>query len=214
MLWPQLCSFLCIFSGDHQQEKTVYKGVYSDWSIEQEDVREVIAYRAGLNVAALGESHLRANVQLGHVQCKLTYSVCWLQPCWWRQAYVSHLQALYQMSGKMQWLQLVSLAWVSHCTWCICTLPQSSASCRWVPGDSILRHALILQPLCCDPTPTPYHGMQGLYGVGAAGALGLALSQVTAPLMQNTVTAFCLPLTLLGWALTTAGWAGGATVCC
>ena len=35
-------------------EKPVYKGVYGDWSIEPEDVREVVAYRAGLNVAALG----------------------------------------------------------------------------------------------------------------------------------------------------------------
>ena len=42
-------------SGGQQQAKPVYKGIYSDWSVEEEDVREVIAYRAGLNVAALGE---------------------------------------------------------------------------------------------------------------------------------------------------------------
>lgn len=41
--------------GGQQQEKAIYKGIYSDWSVEEEDVREVIAYRAGLNVAALGE---------------------------------------------------------------------------------------------------------------------------------------------------------------
>lgn len=32
----------------------MYKGMYGDWSVEDEDVREVVAYRAGLNVAALG----------------------------------------------------------------------------------------------------------------------------------------------------------------
>ena len=45
----------CATLGGQQQEKAVYKGVYSDWSVEEEDVREVIAYRAGLNVAALGK---------------------------------------------------------------------------------------------------------------------------------------------------------------
>lgn len=46
-------------SGGQQQQKPIYKGIYSDWSVEDEDVREVIAYRAGLNVAALGESRLK-----------------------------------------------------------------------------------------------------------------------------------------------------------
>ena len=35
-------------------EKPVYKGMYGDWSVEDDDVREVIAYKAGLNIAALG----------------------------------------------------------------------------------------------------------------------------------------------------------------
>lgn len=53
-------------SGGQQQEKAVYKGIYSDWSVEEEDVREVIAYRAGLNVAALGEPLYNTGLQLGH----------------------------------------------------------------------------------------------------------------------------------------------------
>lgn len=151
-------------------------------------MREVIAYRAGLNVAALGESHLHRGMQLTQVLCKLTSGVTALQPCWSRPAYASHLQTLSQTSGRMQWLQLVLLAWVLHCTWCICMSPQSSASCRWEPGDPILQHALTLQPLHLIRIQC----MQGLYGVGTVGALGLALSQVTLPCIADNVTAFCL----------------------
>ena len=42
-------------AGSPQQSKPVYKGIYSDWTVEEEDVREVVAYRAGLNIAAAGE---------------------------------------------------------------------------------------------------------------------------------------------------------------
>ncbi|DBA79229.1 TPA: hypothetical protein ACH3X1_009044 [Trebouxia sp. C0004] len=39
--------------GAQTQDKPVYRGIYSDWTVEDQDVREVIAYRVGLNVAAL-----------------------------------------------------------------------------------------------------------------------------------------------------------------
>ena len=47
---------LAVSAGPQQQSKPVYRGIYSDWTVEQEDVREVLAYRAGINVAAAGEA--------------------------------------------------------------------------------------------------------------------------------------------------------------
>ena len=49
-------------------EKPVYKGMYGDWTVEDDDVREVIAYRAGLNVAALGTG-LHSAVHVQFVLC-------------------------------------------------------------------------------------------------------------------------------------------------
>lgn len=48
--------YSALLAETQQQHRPVYKGIYSDWSVEEEDVREVVAYRAGLNVAALGEA--------------------------------------------------------------------------------------------------------------------------------------------------------------
>ncbi|KAL3150605.1 hypothetical protein ABBQ32_000412 [Trebouxia sp. C0010 RCD-2024] len=108
-------------AGGQQQGKTVYKGVYSDWSVEEEDVREVIAYRAGLNVAAL---------------------------------------ALLVETG-------------------ICLTSSNSVPDVWqnavvAAGVAGLGASLYLVHMYVTPIK---RFMQGLYGVGTVGALGLALSQ-------------------------------------
>ncbi len=122
-------------AGAQAQDKPVYKGIYSDWTLEDQDVREVIAYRAGLNVAALGESHKayhRVVCVLLHLQAAADIALRRMQLFLWRQPLYSRQQTLCQMSGKMQWLQLVLLVWVLHCISCTCTSPQSSDSCRSV----------------------------------------------------------------------------------
>ena len=77
--------------GGQQQEKAVYKGIYSDWSVEKEDVREVIAYRAGLNVAALGEPLLDTGLQLSHKGNTLTWSASLLCSFAGRDRYMPHI---------------------------------------------------------------------------------------------------------------------------
>ena len=39
----------------------VYQGRYGDWSVEEEDVREVLSYRACLNVSAAGKARCVLN---------------------------------------------------------------------------------------------------------------------------------------------------------
>lgn len=44
-------------TGSHAGSE-VYKGAFGDWSVDENDVKEVVGYRAGLSVAALGGSYI------------------------------------------------------------------------------------------------------------------------------------------------------------
>lgn len=68
---------------------------------------------------------------------------------------------------------------------------------------------------------TDPHDMQGLYGVGAAGALGLALTQVilpsyinsSFPMVSQSQQTVVASLHVLRWICLTAAWAGSAALC-
>ncbi|KAL0053252.1 hypothetical protein WJX82_003282 [Trebouxia sp. C0006] len=107
--------------GAQAQDKLVYKGIYSDWTVEDQDVREVIAYRAGLNVAALALL----------VETAIVLTSADSVPGIWQNAVVA-------------------------------------AGVAGLGGSLYLVHMYV--------TPIKRF-MQGLYGVGAAGAVGLALTQ-------------------------------------
>lgn len=137
-----------VTAGAQAQDKPVYRGIYSDWTVEDQDVREVIAYRAGLNVAALGESnelHNRVVRVLLQLQAAADVMLWRMQLFLWRQPLYSPQQIMCQTSGRMQWLQLVLPVWVPHCILCICTSPPLSASCRSV---CFVSHAVTCSPVC------------------------------------------------------------------
>ena len=53
---PQLQHLLLLNRGttDVSAGSEVYQGAFGEWSVEESDVKEVLGYRAGLSVAALG----------------------------------------------------------------------------------------------------------------------------------------------------------------
>jgi len=76
------------------------------------------------------------------------------------------------------------LAECSGCSWC-CRSGCFTVSCAYVRHPNQALHAgqyALYHMLCpaqhCAALHTSSHGLQGLYGVGAAGAVGLALTQV------------------------------------
>lgn len=99
----------------------MYRGIYSDWTVEDQDVREVIAYRAGLNIAALALL----------VETAIVLTSADSVPDVWQNAVVA-------------------------------------------AGVAGLGASLCLVHMYVTPIK---RFMQGLYGVGAAGAVGLALTQ-------------------------------------
>ncbi|KAL0024609.1 hypothetical protein WJX77_002626 [Trebouxia sp. C0004] len=107
--------------GAQTQDKPVYRGIYSDWTVEDQDVREVIAYRVGLNVAALALL----------VETAIVLTSADSVPDVWQNAVVA-------------------------------------------AGVAGLGVSLYLVHMYVTPIK---RFMQGLYGVGAAGAVGLALTQ-------------------------------------
>ena len=143
----------------------MYKGIYSDWTVDEEDVREVLAYRAGLNVAALGESSSMKSVQFA------VFAICYSQ-CFTSRHFLRLLNCLcssaYGDSHCPHFSRLCAgcLAECSGCSWC-CWSGRLTISCAYVCNSHQALHAGQNAPSDSESSPCltdsfgqPYSGQR------------------------------------------------------